>query len=124
VPIFGTDYPTSDGTCVRDFIHIYDLATAHLAALQALDSSHRQIYNLGNGAGFSVREVIAAASRVVGREIAFTESPRRPGDPPVLVADSGKIRRELAWMPKYTSLEEIVQTAWTWHVANPNGYAE
>jgi UDP-glucose 4-epimerase len=108
---------------VRDYIHIYDLATAHLAVLQSLDASHRQIYNLGNGAGFSVREVIAAASRVTGRKIAFTESPRRPGDPPVLVADSGKIRRELGWTPKYTSLEEIVQTAWSWHVANPNGYA-
>jgi UDP-glucose 4-epimerase len=124
VPIFGTDYPTPDGTCVRDFIHIYDLATAHLAVLQSLDASHRQIYNLGNGTGFSVREVIAAASRVTGRKIAFTESPRRPGDPPVLLADSGKIRRELGWTPKYTSLDEIVQTAWSWHVANPNGYAE
>src|SRR6266849_2638772 len=124
VPIFGRDYPTPDGTCVRDFIHIYDLATAHLAVLQSLNTSRRQIYNLGNGTGFSVREVIAAASRVTGRKIAFTESPRRPGDPPVLVADSGKIRRELGWTPKYTSLEEIVQTAWSWHVANPNGYAE
>jgi UDP-glucose 4-epimerase len=123
VPIFGTDYPTPDGTCVRDFIHIYDLATAHLAALQSLNTSHPQIYNLGNGTGFSVREVISAAARVTGRKIAFTESPRRPGDPPVLVADSEKIRRELGWTPKYTSLEEIVQTAWSWHVANPNGYA-
>ena len=109
---------------MRDFIHIYDLAAAHLAVLQSLDASHRQIYNLGNGTGFSVREVIAAASRVTGGKIAFTESPRRPGDPPVLVADSGKIRRELGWTPKYTSVEEIVQTAWTWHVANPNGYAD
>src|SRR5258708_18241933 len=111
LPIFGTDYRTSDGTCVRAFIHIYDLATAHLSVLQSLDTSHRQIYNLGNGAGFSVREVIAAASRVTGRKIAFTESPRRPGDPPVLVADSGKIRRELGWTPKYTILEEILHTA-------------
>jgi UDP-glucose 4-epimerase len=124
VPIFGTDYPTPDGTCVRDFIHIYDLAAAHLAVLQSLNTSHRQIYNLGNGTGFSVREVIAAASRVTGRKIAITESPRRPGDPPVLIASSEKIRRELGWTPKYTSLEEIVQTAWSWHVANPNGYAE
>jgi UDP-glucose 4-epimerase len=122
VPIFGSDYPTPDGTCVRDFIHIYDLATAHLAVLQSLNTSHRQIYNLGNGTGFSVREVIAAASRVTGRKVAFTESPRRPGDPPVLIAGSEKIRRELGWTPKYTSLEEIVQTAWNWHVANPNGY--
>jgi len=124
VPIFGSDYPTPDGTCVRDFIHIYDLATAHLAVLQSLNTSHRQIYNLGNGTGLSVREVIAAAARVTGGKIAFTESPRRPGDPPVLIASSEKIRRELGWTPKYTSLEEIVQTAWSWHVANPNGYAE
>ena len=123
VSIFGTDYPTPDGTCVRDFIHIYDLAAAHLAVLQSLDASHRQIYNLGNGTGFSVREVIAAASRVTGGKIAFIESPRRPGDPPVLIASSEKIRRELGWTPKYTSLEEIVQTAWSWHVANPDGYA-
>ena len=124
VPIFGSDYPTPDGTCVRDFIHIYDLATAHLAVLQSLNTSHRQIYNLGNGTGFSVREVIAAAARVTGGKIDFMESPRRPGDPPVLIASSEKIRRELGWTPKYTSLEEIVQTAWSWHVANPNGYAE
>lgn len=123
VPIFGTDYPTADGTCVRDYVHIYDLAAAHLAVLRALDSSERHIYNLGNGTGFSVREVIATAARVTNRKVPFVESPRRPGDPPVLVASSEKIRSELGWTPKYASLEEILQTAWEWHVAHPNGYA-
>jgi UDP-glucose 4-epimerase len=123
VPIFGTDYPTADGTCVRDYVHIYDLAAAHLAVLRALDSSARHIYNLGNGTGFSVREVIATAARVTSRKVPFVESPRRPGDPPVLVASSEKIRRELGWTPKYASLEEILQTAWEWHVAHPSGYA-
>ncbi len=123
VPIFGTDYPTPDGTCVRDYVHIYDLAVAHLAVLRALDSSQRHIYDPGNGTGFSVREVIATAARVSNRKVPFVESPRRPGDPPVLVASSEKIRSELGWTPKYASLEEILQTAWEWHVAHPNGYA-
>src|SRR4029077_4560203 len=123
VPIFGTDYPTSDGTCVRDYVHIYDLAAAHLAVLRALDSSERHIYNLGNGAGFSVREVIATAARVTNRKVPFVESPRRPGDPPVLVASSEKIRSELGWTPKYASLEGILQTAWEWPVAHPTGTA-
>jgi UDP-glucose 4-epimerase len=124
VPIYGTDYPTPDGTCVRDFIHIYDLAAAHLLVLQALDDAECKIYNLGNGTGFSVRQVIDAASRVAGHPVPFVDSPRRPGDPPILVASSEKIRRELGWSPRYASLEEILKTAWTWHVAHPNGYAE
>jgi UDP-glucose 4-epimerase len=122
VRIFGTDYPTPDGTCVRDYIHIYDLAAAHLAALQALDRSGQQIYNLGNGTGFSVREVISTAAKVAGRSLPSVESPRRPGDPPVLVASSEKIRRELNWSPKFASLESILQSAWEWHVAHPHGY--
>jgi UDP-glucose 4-epimerase len=122
VRIFGTDYPTPDGTCVRDYIHIYDLAAAHLAALHALDRSGQQIYNLGNGTGFSVREVISTAAKVAGRSVPSVESPRRPGDPPVLVASSEKIRRELNWSPKFASLESILQSAWEWHVAHPHGY--
>jgi UDP-glucose 4-epimerase len=124
VPIFGTDYPTPDGTCIRDFVHIYDLAAAHLAVLQALDTSDRHIYNLGNGTGFSVREVVAAATRITGRNVPFLDAPRRPGDPPILVASSERIRRELGWSPQYAGLEKILETAWNWHVAHPNGYLE
>jgi UDP-glucose 4-epimerase len=112
VHIFGTDYPTPDGTCVRDYIHIYDLAQAHLLVLRALEDSGQPIYNLGNGTGFSIREVIAAARRVTGREVPFVESPRRPGDPPTLVASSEKIRRELNWVPKYPHLDDILSSAW------------
>ena len=112
VRIFGTDYPTPDGTCVRDYIHIYDLAQAHLLVLRALEDSGQRIYNLGNGTGFSIREVIAAARRVTGREVPFAESPRRPGDPPTLVASSEKIRRELHWAPEYPHLDDILSSAW------------
>ena len=112
VSIFGVDYPTPDGTCVRDYIHIFDIAQAHLLVLHALEACGQRIYNLGNGTGFSIREVIAAARRVTRREIPFTESPRRPGDPPRLVASSEKIRRELGWFPRYTALDEIVSSAW------------
>ena len=112
VRIFGTDYPTPDGTCVRDYIHIYDLAQAHMLVLRALEDSGQRIYNLGNGTGFSIREVIAAARRVTGREVPFVESPRRPGDPPTLVASSEKIRRELHWVPEYPHLDDILSSAW------------
>jgi UDP-glucose 4-epimerase len=122
VPIFGTDYPTPDGTCVRDFIHIYDLAEAHLAVLHALDSFGRCIYNLGSSTGSSVRQVISAATRICGAQVPFQECARRPGDPPVLVASSEKIRRELGWTPKFASLEEVLRTAWDWHAAHPRGY--
>jgi UDP-glucose 4-epimerase len=122
--IFGTDYPTPDGTCVRDYVHIYDLAAAHLLVIQALDRWEFCNYNLGNGFGFTVREVISGAEAVTGRKVPCVEFPRRPGDPPVLVANPEKIRRELGWTPKYASLKEILQTAWTWHAAHPNGYAE
>ena len=122
--IFGTDYPTPDGTCVRDYIHIYDLAAAHLAVLRALDRSGSCSYNLGNGVGFSVREVISAAERITGRQVPFEESLRRPGDPPVLVARSEKIRSELGWNPKFVTLDSIVESAWCWHLAHPNGYVQ
>jgi len=125
IKIFGDDYATSDGTCVRDYVHVSDLADAHLLALNALenvavskdaDSSFRPlIYNLGNGSGFSVREVIESARRVTGHPIPVEMCPRRPGDPAVLVASSEKAMRELGWQPRYTSLDDIVRTAWVWH---------
>lgn len=118
--IFGTDYPTPDGTCVRDYIHIADLAEAHLLALQP---GKRGFYNLGNGDGYSVREVIQTCEQVAGKKIKAIEKPRRPGDPPRLVASADKARRELGWQPKLPKLEQIVSTAWEWHRANPNGYA-
>jgi UDP-glucose 4-epimerase len=119
IKIFGEDYPTPDGTCVRDYIHVSDLADAHLLALNALEGeaagSARLIFNLGNGRGFSVREVIESARRVTGHPIPAEVCPRRPGDPAVLVASSEKAIRELGWKPKYTQLDEIVRTAWVWH---------
>ncbi|NYF90272.1 UDP-glucose 4-epimerase GalE [Tunturiibacter empetritectus] len=116
IKIFGRDYPTKDGTCVRDYIHVRDLAEAHLLALQALsDSNSRLIYNIGNGQGFSVLEVIESARRVTGRTIAVEECDRRPGDPAVLVASSAKIKAELGWSPKYAELDQIMASAWEWH---------
>jgi UDP-glucose 4-epimerase len=118
--IFGTDYTTPDGTCIRDYIHIADLAEAHLLALQP---GKRGFYNLGNGDGYSVREVIQTCEQVAGRKIKAAEKPRRPGDPPRLVASADRAKRELGWQPKFPKLEQIVSTAWEWHRANPNGYA-
>jgi UDP-glucose 4-epimerase len=123
VAIFGTDYPTSDGTCIRDYVHVSDLAAAHLLVLEALKEKERLIYNLGNGRGFSVREVIDTVRKVTGQAIPAEESPRRPGDPAVLVASSEKIKRELGWKPEYTDLESIVRSAWNWRIAHPTGYA-
>ena len=123
VSIFGTDYPTPDGTCVRDYIHILDLASAHLAALDALASRDRLVYNLGNGQGFSIREVIEVARRVTGHPIPAVETARRPGDPAILVASSARIQRELGWRPQYASLEAIIASAWEWHQRHPNGYS-
>jgi UDP-glucose 4-epimerase len=115
IRIYGTDYPTPDGTCVRDYIHVRDLADAHMLALAALEHQSCMIYNLGNGRGFSVREVIESVRRVTGHSIPVEESPRRPGDPAVLVASSEKITRELGWRPQYTELDAIVADAWRWH---------
>ncbi|MGA9069047.1 MAG: UDP-glucose 4-epimerase GalE [Terracidiphilus sp.] len=119
IKIFGDDYPTPDGTCIRDYIHVSDLADAHLLALTALEaapeSTSRLIYNLGNGTGFSVLEVIESARRVTGHAIPADLCPRRAGDPAVLVASSEKAIRELGWKPRYTQLDEIVRTAWVWH---------
>jgi UDP-glucose 4-epimerase len=122
VEIFGEDYATPDGTCVRDYIHVSDLAQAHLLALHALERPERLIYNLGNGQGFSVREVIDGVARVTGMPITVVESPRREGDPAILIASSEKIRRELNWQPKFTGLEDILRSAWEWHKNFPNGY--
>ena len=114
--IFGDDYPTRDGTCIRDYIHVTDLAVAHLLALQALEQGKEsQIYNLGNGEGYSVKEVIDTASKVVGHKIEAEIGERRPGDPAVLVASSEKIKSELNWQPQYPDLETIIATAWKWH---------
>ncbi len=126
VNIFGTDYPTADGTCVRDYIHVSDLAHAHLLALDALEleNSRPLIYNLGNGQGFSVRHVVEVAREVTGHAIPAIESPRRAGDPAVLIAGSGKIRRELGWQPKFPDLKTIVESAWQWHRTWPDGYAK
>ncbi len=120
--IYGTDYPTPDGTCIRDYIHIADLVSAHLLALEALGERDRLIYNLGNGNGYSVREVIETARRVTGHPIPAKELPRRPGDPPRLVASSEKIRRELGWVPQHPDLEDIIASAWEWHRSHPHGY--
>jgi len=123
VPIFGTDYPTPDGTCVRDYIHVSDLASAHVLVLDALRERDKLIYNLGNGRGFSVREVVETVRRVTGHAIPAREVARRPGDPAVLVASSDKIKRELRWQPRFASLESIVSSAWEWRRAHPDGYA-
>jgi UDP-glucose 4-epimerase len=119
--VFGNDYPTPDGTCVRDYIHVVDLAQAHILTLEALDGGSR-VYNLGNGQGFSVLQVIEMAEQVTGREIPYVVGPRRAGDPPVLTASSEKIRRELGWTPRYPSLDAIIGSAWEWHHRHPNGY--
>ncbi len=123
ISIFGTDYPTPDGTCVRDYIHVADLAKAHLLALHALEAREKLVYNLGNGSGFSVRQVIDTAQRVTGHSIPVVECPRRAGDPSVLVAGSGKIQSELGWRPQFPNPEEIIRSAWEWHQRHPDGYS-
>lgn len=122
VEIYGTDYPTPDGTCIRDYIHIADLIAAHLLALDNLDQHDRLIYNLGNGAGYSVKEVIETARQVTGHPIPTHEASRRPGDAPRLVASAEKIRRELDWEPQHPELHQIIASAWEWHRTHPHGY--
>jgi UDP-glucose 4-epimerase len=122
VKIFGTDYPTPDGTCIRDYIHIVDLISAHLLALEALEGCDCLVYNLGSGRGYSVREVIETAREITGHAIPAIESPRRPGDAPRLVASSEKIGQELSWKPKHSDLREILSSAWDWHRSHPRGY--
>ena len=124
VEIFGTDYPTRDGTAVRDYIHVEDLGRAHLLALEAAEPGEHRVYNLGNGAGFSVREVLEAARRVTGKNIEAVEAPRRAGDPPALVAASDRIRSDLGWMPEKPELEAMISDAWAWMQDHPSGYEE
>jgi UDP-glucose 4-epimerase len=122
--IFGTDYPTPDGTCIRDYVHLADLVSAHLLALEALEQNDRLVYNVGSGKGFSVREVIETARKVTGHAIPAVELPRRAGDAARLVASSGKIRRELSWNPQHADLSDIMASAWEWHRTHPKGYAK
>ena len=123
VTIYGEDYDTPDGTCIRDYIHVLDVASAHLAALEAIETDNR-IYNLGNGSGFSVREVINTARVITGKPVPTVVGPRRSGDPARLVASSGRIREELGWSPMYSELEQIIQTSWEWHQCHPSGYQD
>jgi UDP-glucose 4-epimerase len=125
ISIFGTDYSTPDGTCIRDYIHVSDLASAHLLALHALAETRgprNLIFNLGNGKGFSIREVIECARTITGHAIPAVETERRPGDPAILVASPGKIRSELGWIPRDSELKNIVASAWNWHQRHPGGY--
>lgn len=121
VEVFGADYPTPDGTCIRDYIHIVDLAQAHMLALK-VDKS--DVFNLGSGGGYSVLQVIEAARKVTGHPIPIVERPRRPGDPPRLVGDSTKIKKLLGWKPRYDSIEAILESAWQWHKTHPHGYGD
>ncbi len=124
ITIFGDDYPTRDGSCVRDYIHVVDLAQAHILAMEALDRLKVRKYNLGNGQGYTVKEVIEMARKVTGHPIPAVIGPRRPGDPSTLIASSETISRELGWEPKYASLQEIMESAWQWHQAHPKGYSK
>jgi len=121
--LFGTDYPTRDGTCIRDYIHVWDLVEAHLVLLENLKPGQGLFYNLGVGHGYSNRDIIQSVERVTGKKIPIREAPRRPGDPPELYADPSKVKRELGWSAKYTNLDDIVRTAWVWFQKHPNGYA-
>lgn len=125
VSIFGTDYDTKDGTCVRDYIHVTDLAQAHILAVKYLaKGGESDVFNLGNGVGFTVKEVIETARKVTGHPIPAVESPRRGGDPAKLIASSEKAKKILEWKPEHASLEEIIESAWKWHKNHPNGYAK
>ena len=123
VPLYGTDYQTPDGTCIRDYVHVSDLAAAHILALESASGGDSGVYNLGNGTGFSNREVIEAAGRVTGKPIAVREEARRPGDPARLVASSERAKEALGWTPGFKELEAIVESAWRWHQAHPKGYS-
>ena len=122
VNIFGNDYPTKDGTCVRDYIHVLDIAQAHILALENLKTNPCHKYNLGNGNGFTILEVLEAIEKISGDKVIFKFQERRPGDPAVLIASSTYAQRELGWQPQYKELVDIIETAWNWHYANPFGY--
>ena len=123
ISVFGTDYPTPDGTCVRDYIHVEDLAEAHRLAIEGLKEGNAQVFNVGTGQGHSVMELINAARSVTGHEILANPAPRRPGDPPELYASSDKLRNHYGWKPRYTDLADILATAWRWHKAHPSGFS-
>jgi UDP-glucose 4-epimerase len=123
IRVYGSDYPTPDGTCIRDYIHVDDLASAHLLAILATTPETAEVFNVGTGRGQSVMEIIAACEKVTGREITREIAPRRPGDPPALLADPTKLRTQLGWEPKYTEIEDTIATAWAWHEGHPDGYA-
>ena len=124
IKIYGTDYPTPDGTCIRDYIHIEDLCGAHLLALNELSKNCELVYNLGNGKGYSVKEVIETVKTVSGKDFKVSATGRRPGDPPVLTSDATKAKKELGWKTRFGELEKIVETAWKWHNKYPNGYPD
>jgi len=124
VKIFGTDYPTPDGTCIRDYIHIEDLCRAHLLAMNKLETSRELVYNLGNGRGYSVKEVIETVKKVSGKDFKVVAADRRSGDAPILTSDATKVTNELGWKTEFTELEKIVETAWKWHNEHPNGYPD
>lgn len=124
IKVFGTDYDTPDGTCIRDYIHVEDLCGAHLLALDRLDGKAELVYNLGNGKGYSVREVIETVKKVSGKDFKVTETGRRPGDSAVLTADASKAKKELGWKPAYVKLEKIIESSWKWHNEHPNGYED
>ncbi len=124
VDVFGTDYPTPDGTCIRDYIHVLDIADSHVRALEEIDRVSGEAFNVGNSRGFSILEVIDAAERITGRKIPRKLGPRRPGDPAVLVASKEKLRRALGWEASHSSLEEIIQSAWDWKQKHPRGYED
>ena len=122
VIVFGNDYATDDGTCVRDYIHIDDLASAHLLAIEATTPTTAEVFNIGTGNGCSVMEILKACESVIGASVPYELAARRPGDPPALVADPEKLTTQLGWKPKYSKIEDTIETAWTWHKANPEGY--
>jgi UDP-glucose 4-epimerase len=124
IQIYGTDYPTPDGTCIRDYIHIEDLCRAHLLALEKLDDNSELIYNLGNGEGYSVRQVIETVKKISGKDFKVVEADRRPGDSPILTSDATKAKTELGWKPEFPELEKIIATAWQWHNEHPDGYPD
>ncbi len=123
IKIFGTDYDTPDGTCIRDYVHVEDLVDAHVRLMEALEPGDRRVYNLGIGRGYSVREIVESVRRVSGKDFCVEEVERREGDPPTLFADPGKIRKELGWQAQTTEVDEVVETAYRWFAANPEGYA-
>lgn len=122
ITVFGTDYPTSDGTCVRDYVHVNDLVTAHVLAIEALSDGDARFYNLGIGYGYSVREILDTAKKVTGKEIPTVFGLRREGDPAQLFANSDKVQNELGWQPQHTDIDEVIASAWHWHSTHPNGY--